>query len=670
MDFFGAQEAARARSRRLTVLFAAAVLGIILTVYAVVQLAMFGYLRADAGFFRPGLFAAVAGGTLLLVASGSLYRIRQLRQGGPAVAAMMGGRRVTSNTTDLDERRLVNVVEEMAVASGTPVPAVYVLDAEAGMNAFAAGYTIHDAAVAVTAGTLRALSRDELQGVIAHEFSHILNGDMRTNIRLIGLLHGILLLAVVGRGLLQGGGRRSSGRKGGQAALIGVSLLLVGYVGVFFGKLIRAAISREREYLADAAAVQFTRNPDGVSGALKKIGIHSAGSRVHDPHAEEVSHLFFAHGLRSHWLGFMSTHPPLEDRIRRIDPRWDGLLVPPVPEPGATGHRGAAGAAAGGVASMAGHAGRHLQAGISAAVSGTPGDPAGDATAAALIGSIGSLSADRLSRASALLEGLPAELREAAHDPEGARALVLALLLGSAEHPAWPDAAELGAAREAAGPRLSGRLDSLLPLVQRAGAEARLPLLDLALPTLQALPATEARDFRAAVLRTVRADGGVRMFEYTLVHVLARQLGERPAVHPGRAIHSLKPVRGDVEVVLSGLARAGAPDEPRARAALAAAVERLPPIIGELHLLDDRETSLPAVDRALERIGRTSFGIRRRLLDACAHCVAHDRRLQPAETELLRAIAEALNCPMPLPSLSPDARPASATAPDLVIPVT
>jgi Zn-dependent protease with chaperone function len=320
MDFFEAQEAARRRTSLLIGLFALAVLAIVAVIYAVLHLAV----GPGAGPVDLVLLVQVAFGVGLLIAVGAGVRTASLRRGGPAVAELLGGRRVASDTSDPAERMLLNVVEEMAIASGTPVPAVYVLDAEDGINAFAAGYTTHDAAVAVTRGGLLSLTRDELQGVMAHEFSHILNGDMRLNIRLIGVLYGILLLAVVGRGIVYAGprGGRRGGRDGGAGwvVLLGLALLLVGYVGVFFGKLIKAAVSRQREYLADSAAVQFTRNPDGLAGALKKIGAQAQGSRIQDHHAEELSHLFFANGLRSTLFGFLATHPPLEERIRRLDP--------------------------------------------------------------------------------------------------------------------------------------------------------------------------------------------------------------------------------------------------------------------------------------------------------------------------------------------------------------
>lgn len=332
MDFFEAQDVARKRTWYLVFLFVLSVIAIIVVLYIVAHLVNYRVANHSPGLrFDPVLFAIVAGGVLLVVGGGSGYRTMQLRRGGPAVAELLGGRRVDPSTTDPDERRLVNVVEEMAIASNIPVPALYVLDGEEGINAFAAGHSPDDAAIAVTRGTLRTLSRDELQGVIAHEFSHIFNGDMRLNLRIMGLLFGILLLAVVGRILVyagpRGGGRGGGGRQGGggQIAMIGLALLLVGSIGVFFGRLIQAAVSRQREFLADAAAVQFTRNPAGIAGALRKIRASveggGPGGVVSNAHAEEAGHLFFVGGLGGFVTRLFATHPPLDERIRRIEGR-------------------------------------------------------------------------------------------------------------------------------------------------------------------------------------------------------------------------------------------------------------------------------------------------------------------------------------------------------------
>jgi len=355
MDFFAHQDRARRQTSLLIGYYVLAVALIALGVYAAFAAVFLGAEAKTAGAFdwcqawNPRLFAAVVGGTLLVVLIGTLYKIAQLARGGEAIARMLGGRPVAPDTADAAERRLINVVEEMAIASGIPVPRVFLLDEEKGINAFAAGFEPSNAVIGVTRGCLQTLSRDELQGVIAHEFSHILNGDMRLNLRLVGILNGILVIALVGYGLMRvmssSSRSRSRNEKGGGAAvgifLLGLLLMLIGYIGVFFGKLIKSAVSRQREFLADASAVQFTRNPIGIAGALATIAGYKGGTRLATSHAEETSHFFFANGLRGSFLGLLATHPPLDERIRRIDPaftadRADATTAPPAPSPAPT----------------------------------------------------------------------------------------------------------------------------------------------------------------------------------------------------------------------------------------------------------------------------------------------------------------------------------------------
>src|SRR5262245_12984485 len=274
IDFFQQQDTARRKTSLLVVYFVLAILALIALVYGLL-LALNVYGTGEAvSLWQPELLLVVAAGVGVLVGGASVFKVAQLASGGQAVALMMGGAEVPGTTRDARERRLLNIVEEMAIAAGVPVPPVYILD-EPGINAFAAGYAPGDAVVAVSQGCLQYLSRDELQGVVAHEFSHVLNGDMRLNIRLIGLIFGIMALAIIGRILMFSAGRgSSSSRRDAQGGilLLGLGLFVLGLVGAFFGRLIQSAVSRQREYLADASAVQFTRNPDGIAGALKKIG--------------------------------------------------------------------------------------------------------------------------------------------------------------------------------------------------------------------------------------------------------------------------------------------------------------------------------------------------------------------------------------------------------------
>src|SRR5580658_4919787 len=331
MDFFEQQARAHRKTKWLVIYFVLAVASMILAIY-VLCILIFSGLQARHSYYgeqtfsvwNAQIFFGVAISVLVVVGIGSAYKTAALSAGGSAVSEMMGGRLISSNTTNPDERKLLDVVEEMAIASGVPMPQVYVMDEENGINAFAAGHKTSDATITVTCGCMRLLSRDELQGVIGHEFSHVLNGDMRLNLRLMGTIFGILCLAIIGRVLLQtrGGGR---GRGQNPLPLLGLVLLLVGYIGVFFGRLIQAAVSRQREFLADASSVQFTRNPGGITGALKKIGgLGGAGSRLDHAHAEELSHMFFGNGVSEPFIGLLETHPPLADRIRVFEPTFDG----------------------------------------------------------------------------------------------------------------------------------------------------------------------------------------------------------------------------------------------------------------------------------------------------------------------------------------------------------
>ncbi|MGD8323007.1 MAG: M48 family metallopeptidase, partial [Gammaproteobacteria bacterium] len=331
MDFFARQEQSRRTTRYLVLLFALAFLSVALAT-AIVVAALFQFLPA---FDQPLLSTTIGDGTrsvlipflatigivLLLMVIASAGRSATLSRGGASVARMLGGTEIHGDSKDPLHRRLVNVVEEMSIAAGVPVPDIFVLESESGINAFAAGLEHSDAAVAVTRGALERLNRAELQGVIAHEFSHILNGDMRINQRLIGFSFGILVLALAGRWMLRSMRftRRSRSDKGSIALILGIALAVIGSIGVFFSRLIKAAVSRQREMLADASAVQFTREPDGLAGALKKIGGYSSDFTAAE--AEEVAHMLFGRGSRA-FRGWFATHPPILDRIRALDPSF------------------------------------------------------------------------------------------------------------------------------------------------------------------------------------------------------------------------------------------------------------------------------------------------------------------------------------------------------------
>ncbi len=653
MDFFQHQETARRRTGLLIAYFLAAVALIVLMTYGVVAAAFLatGADRAPGpnpalALWDPGLFAVVAAGTLALIGGGSLYRVASLAGGGQSVAEMMGGRPLLPQTTDPDERKILNVVEEMAIASGTPVPPVYLLEHEDGINAFAAGYTPGDAVIGVTRGCIRNLTRDELQGVIAHEFSHILNGDMRLNVRLIGVLYGILLISMTGWIIFRStayssssGDRRDGDRKGSNPwPLVGLALYILGYVGVFFGNLIKAAVSRQREYLADASAVQFTRNPDGIAGALKKIGALAEGSRVGAPEAQEASHLFFGDAI-GHMVGFLSTHPPLVDRIRRIDPSFDGdfsrvrvgEFEPPRPEPSPTP--------------------------TTLRPQERPGRGVFPFNPREMVNHVGTIDPRQLAYASSVLTALPDPLRDLAYEPFGARAVVLALLLDRDTESIR--AAQLQRLGPYAEPALLEEIDRILPLVQSLAPERRLPLVSMTVPSLRRLSRDQLDAFSNGVRELIRADNQVSLYEYALHRMLAQQLGGRRGNGPssGHPARSAELLAGPIRHVLGVLSHVGSARPSDAERAFASAIQALGP--AEVDPTPPApDLDLRTLDRALDQLDAAAPALKRRILAACAAAIGADGRITLEEGELLRAIADSLGCPVPplasLSGVSPD----------------
>lgn len=650
MDFFEAQARAKKRTSRLVLLFALAVFGTILAAYFAALLIVRTSGDADLaaqlglhdGAWHPRLFAGITTGTLLVVGFASLFKWQQFSGGGSIVAENLGGRRVDPRTTDFNEKRLLNVVEEMAIASGTPVPAVYVLDEEPGLNAFAAGLTTSDAVVAVTRGTLEKLNRDELQGVIGHEFSHILNGDMRLNMRLTALLFGILVLGLLGRGILwsmrhvRSGGRSRDGKNNGGLliviALVGVALLIIGYVGFFFGRLIQAAVSRQREFLADASAVQFTRNPSGIVGALKKIGGYAIGSSLNSAKSAEIGHFFFAQGFRSSFGGLWATHPPLDQRIRAIDPKFDGQFFEPKEVVDVS------------LESFitAGFAGPKREGPARAAAAPPILRPA---AALAAVEAIGTLSAEQIANAHTLLEATPPSLRDAAHDPLTAPILLYALLL--ADDPTARETQRRLVA-DRAGAASAQTLTSLAPALAELQPEQRLPLLQLALPAIRLLPPGALDAFLHTLDELVHADAHVTTFEFALQKLVAHtlDLGRHPRSSVAQ-YHSFNAVADEISIVLSALAHAATSDPAFAPHAFAAGAGDLQFATARLRFLERTASDFAALDAALDKLAAATAPIKQRTLLAAAKVVSADGRILITEADLLRAVSAALDCPMP-----------------------
>ena len=666
MNFFEAQERARKRTGRLVLLFCVAVLGTILACYGAAVVLFGGAMEQEGvtGFWQPGLFAGTSATILGIVGLATLYKWSELRGGGPTVAEMMGGRKVAAGRASTAERRLLNVVEEMAIASGVPVPGVYILDEEEGINAFAAGLGSEDAVIAVTRGTLDRLTRDELQGVVAHEFSHILNGDMRLNLRLTAVLFGILVLGLLGQGMLRllGQGRIRSGGKeknGGIVLLIaiGVALMVIGYVGYFFGRLIQAGVSRQREFLADASSVQFTRNPGGITGALRKIGGFPLSSRMQASHAGEFRHLFFADGATS-WFGSMlSTHPAIEERIRAVDPAWDGQLLNPARQPEEENEQ----------ARPAGRQGSgprpspQQQQLTNQAPAGTPpllpppvpltagfsggqqGAPAQGArlpyVAAQVVDRAGSLTEEHFEQARNTLGRIPLALRRAAENPAAAPSLVAALLQHGQVPHSGPVQAPLNQAHYA----------ELQPLCSGLPADLRLPLIQITLPSLHDLQPAERSAFLSQLTSFAAADGSTSAFEFSVLAMVSRCLTGRPAGGGASGgIFSFTAVEGDLRVLLSALAWCGSSDEKAAARALATGYSQLKIVEEGARLLPEAECNAERLAAALTRLSQGSLPIRRRFLMAASHVIGSDGTVTLEEAELLRAMAMAVDCPLPL----------------------
>ncbi|MCE8036640.1 M48 family metallopeptidase [Halomonas sp. MCCC 1A11062] len=637
MDFFGAQAQARRLTLWLVFLLLVAVIGMVVVTVLVVTLAVAlldgGQPGADplALAFDPLLLGGVTLGVLAVVSAGSLARHMQLRAGGAAVAEALGGRPINADTRDPDERRLLNVVEEMAIASGLPVPLVYVLEEE-GINAFAAGHTPQDAAIGVTRGAIQSLSRDELQGVVAHEFSHVLHGDMRLNMRLIALLYGILVIGLVGRMLLRGTATRrmvrGSRQNNAQVVLLGagLALMLVGFIGTLCGNLIKAAVSRQREFLADASAVQYTRNPAGLAGALKRVAAHAQGSELRAAQAEEFSHLYFGRGV-SGLRGLTATHPPLATRIRRLEPEWDGEL----PEPRqalddrtdealqALRTATAATAAATATAAVTGSAFLATGGGVSQRV-GEPRD------------------AD-LEGARGILAEIDPRLLEAVHEPYAARAVIYGILMG-----AEPESRtrQREALVDAAMPEVLAELERLDQPLRDVLPGQRLALIELCLPMLRQLSVAQYARLHECLERLMAAEHRPGALQWALHRLVT--VGSQGATLPRGRRLPLAQAGDAVELLLSSLALAGSDEQDRARAAFDKAAERL-----DMNLTLRPEPASPqALDDALARCRRLADTERARLLDAMLDCVTHDGHVAPEEAQLLRAVAWSLGCPLPL----------------------
>jgi Zn-dependent protease with chaperone function len=637
VNFFENQDHARRQTRWLVVLFVFAVIAIVVAIDFALLLA-FGLANLDQEVSVLSIHGlksnlplltggAVVSGSVIGLAS--LFKTASLRGGGGKVARDLGGTLVDADARDPLRRRLRNVVEEIALASGVPVPEIYVLEQESGINAFAAGFTPSDAAVAVTRGAMEKLSRSELQGVIAHEFSHIFNGDMRLNIRLMGSLFGILVLALIGRRVLYSSrymGRSSRDNSGAPIIIIAIVLTLVGYIGLFFGRWIKSAVSRQREYLADASAVQFTRDPDGISGALKKIAIYGDASYL-NVESEEVGHMLFGSGQK---MNLFATHPPLTQRIQRIDPsfREEELLTiskkirreesrEAKKQVARAAKEEKAGSGSGG---MIFDAGRFME-------------------------QIGNPQWERLIMAATVAASIPEAVKTAAHSADWAPEVLFYTLLDS--HPEIREQQMLIIAQRM-GSDSDVRVRGLVGAAEQLQPEQRLPLMEVALPSLKRHPPEVVQKILETVNELIHADGRIDVFEYLLARVVSQYLWE--AMNPQAVRNSgrkkLVSLGNEASMVLAILARHGHQSDGQAQQAFEKGLSHLK-VIDKTDMPETVDW-IESLDDALAKLNNLRIADKEILVRALIETVTADGKLVTEEMELSRAVCALIHVPLPI----------------------
>ncbi|MEE2764734.1 MAG: M48 family metallopeptidase [Pseudomonadota bacterium] len=652
--FFQRQASARRNTSVLVLLFLSAVVLITLAVslvgYFVTRSETSNLAFTDWLLSTHGLLTGAS--VVALIGTGSLVRWVDLAGGGERVAKMVGARPIDPDTRDTDERMLRNIVEEMAIASGVPVPDLYVMDRETGINAFVAGYTPGEAVLVVTHGALTQLTRDELQGVIGHEYSHIFNGDMRLNVRLIALLAGILLIGQIGsflvRAAFYSGHRssRSSDDSRGQIAfgLVGLALLVIGYVGVFFGRLIQAAVSRERERLADASSVQFTRNPEGIGGALFKIGL-KGGYLDTTSHASDMNHMCFGESARMKFAALLGSHPPIDERINSIQPGLLARLRSRFRDTESSADLRAF--AQPGPAQASGFA--DLAQDVYGPVRTTNTSPQAAQPAAApapgqrLSERVGTVTEQGEDFAVRFLQRLPATFRNLLYTRAGAVQLCYALLIDDLSKAQQQERLALVPAHPLLGTQTE-LLEKLIPTLKAIGDGVRFPALELAMPALRKLDPEERETLITNVQKLVAADNRVTLFELALTSFLSRHLGAGASREIPVRYRKYRPVLPAIQKLVSLFARAGTAGGAEAEALYREAIAGFvrgseQPVLEKVTMRQLRE--------ALTTLNGLSPLLKPAVIDACGHCISHDGKVDVREYELMRLVADQMDCPMP-----------------------
>ncbi len=623
MNFFEQQDRARKYTWLLIGLFSAAVLCIIALTVALIAATFWGFGQSTAmgagnylQHIEINTLLKTAAAVIAVIGCVIIFKRLQMSRGGHSVAEMLGGRPIDRDTNDANEQQLLNVVEEMALAAGLPVPPVYVLN-ETTINAFAAGYDESDAVIGVTRGSLERLSREQIQGIVGHEFSHVLHGDMRLNLNLITILAGIIFISKAGRLALHSTSRSRSNNRGGLPVLgIGVGLLVIGSIGTLFGSLIKSAVSRQREYLADASAVQYTRNPEGIAGALKVIG-SGVGSSMSSPNANECSHMFFGDAIFMRAFSLFATHPPLDDRILRIDPRWDGSYL----------------------------TGKSIQE--------TP--PSSTATAKSKIEGLGDLLKTTgfldpvmVAIAAILVESLPKSINNATHNPGSAYALMLALRLDKSE-----DIKQTQLSFIQDQPLLVADVLRYAQDADKLSQKDILPLIEMSIPALKRLSESQYKNFKQHLTQFIFADKQSHLQEWLQFRLLSHYLDSHFNVGNSKRLsrnyHSFSQIKLEITCVMSLLASESHEEETLKDSAFQHGIKQLN--ISDAQRVLDNELEFHDVNKAIEKIDYLVPLLKDQFLNACAACIEHDNNVTPTEWGLLRVVAACIGCPMPIVNL-------------------
>lgn len=655
MDFYSRQAAARGQTRWLIFAFIVALLAVALALDFVLFTFLagrsVGYGLSALDYARANPQQVVLCTLLVMGVLGlaSLYKSMELRGGGGVVARSLGGVPVSSDTADLKRKRLLNVVEEMAIASGVPMPEVYVLEQEPGINAFAAGHTPANAAVTVTQGALDRLSRDELQGVIGHEFSHVLNGDMRLNVQLMGWIFGLFVIGLIGRVILQVSPRNR--RNSGGLVALGFAVMVLGYIGLMAGRILQAAVARQRERLADASGVQFTRNPQGLKGALVKIAALPAGSALVAADAEQAAHMFFAEGLSR----VFATHPPILERIRELDPHFDpreleAAAAEPDQDPTAAEVAGHGGGAGQGVASQAGAGvlgGAGLGLPLGAAAAGV-----GLGAAAHFATQVGRPDMAHIVHAQAVRLALPQPVRELTESPGGAQALVIALLISS--DPLVRDQ-QLAMLSKSANAASLAVIQRVIPLAQALDPMLRLPALQRSFPALRRSTVPQRKALGQLATQLIHADARIDVFEFCLAKLLETLLNDELDATAPHGTVTLEGAVSEISLLFCVLAQIGTQDERTARESYEVGISTVLPMRRPPYTaVADWPQKLSA---ALPRLEQLHPFAKKAVIEGLVKTIANDEVLMEEEAELLRTVCALLHCPLPplLPVIAGDA---------------